>query len=294
MLKRLFDLIWCYTKPSLVLLLTALLFTPSPPAQAENRDKVPQFMPNIPTVTSSEPSIPVSNSVSDITQPVLQVDPLNSPHPIPWNWVIETYSEFSEKGSSGLGYYRSSSLVSPDGNYAAYSRIKMKAEPELFRSNVSSVMFLENLRTGDLKTITASSPLADNPFKDNEEADQPGAMAILMPVSWSQSGDRILARQFEGFFSTSDASDYAVVWDRQENHTSTISPNQIDYTNAVLLGWSKTNPEQVLFRAGPLGDEQWPIWSVAINGETAIASEDKPIVYGQRINQVWTGPQARW
>lgn len=227
----------------------------------------------------------------DMPQQNRSIDPLDSPHPVPWNWVMETYWELSSNGGSGLRYYRSPSLISPDGRYAAYSRIKLHSQTDLFRSQVTSVMFMENLQTGDLQTITASSPLADNPFDDNQAANIPGAISILIPVSWSENGDRILSRQFEGIFSTSEASDYAVIWNRDNNSTSTVAPEQVNYTNAVLLGWSETYPEQVLFRAGTLGDEEWPIWAVNIEGKTAIAGQDQPKVFGTVVNQIWTGPQ---
>jgi hypothetical protein len=246
------------------------------------------------TVPSSPSSLEVPEAVPDMNQPSVQIDPLDSPHPIPWNWVMATHAELSASASSGSRYYRSESLISPDGQYAAYSRIKMQSQPELYRSRVSSVMFLENLHTGDLHTITAASPLADNPLDTTEEGDMPGTIAILIPVSWSQSSDRILARQFEGMFSTSDASDYAVIWDRHQNRTNTISPNRVQYTNAVLLGWSPTNPDQVLFRAGNLGDERWPVWAVNLEGHTAIATDEEPIVFGKFVNHIWAGPQARW
>ena len=222
----------------------------------------------------------------------VQVDPLNSPHPVPWSWVLATHAEVSTNGYVSVQYYRSHSLISPDGQYAAYSRIRMKGQPELHRSRVTSVMFVENLQTGDLRTITASSPLADNPLTSSEEAYLPGTFSILIPISWSNSSDRILARQFEGLFGTSHASDYAVVWDCQQNYLSTIAPEEIDYTYAVLLGWSQNNPEQVLFRAGELGDENWSIWGVALNGQTALAVEEEPVVLGQVVNHVWAGPQA--
>jgi hypothetical protein len=152
-------------------------------------------------------------------------------------------------------------------------------------------MFVENLQTGDLRTITAFSPLADNPLVSNQDADMQGTIAVIIPVSWSKSSDRILGRQFEGVFSTSDASDYAVIWDRKQNRTSTIAPDRIQYSSAVLLGWSHTNPDQVLFRAGEMGDENPPVWAVDLNGQTALALEEEPIIYGQLVNQVWAGPQ---
>jgi hypothetical protein len=246
-------------------------------------------------VPSSLPSIEVPEEIApDMTELGVQIDPLDSPHPIPWNWVLATHGELSASERSETRYYRSQSLLSPDGQYAAYSRIQMQGQPELYRSRVTSVMFVENLQTGDLRTITPSSPLADNPLVSHEEADMEGTLAILIPVSWSKSSDRLLARQFEGLFSTSDASDYAVIWDRKQNRVSTIAPERIQYTSAVLLGWSKVRPDLVLFRAGEMGDERWPVWAVDVNGQTALAREDEPTVYGQVVNQIWAGPQASW
>jgi len=266
---------------------------PSLPAQAD-LGYVPRVT-NPSAVPFSQPSVEVTEEIApDMNELGVQIDPLDSPHPIPWSWVLASHAEISTSNSSGTRYYRSPSLVSPDGQYAAYSRIQMQGQPELYRSRVTSVMFVENLHTGDLRTITASSPLAGNPLVGNEEADLPGTISILIPVSWSKSGDRLLARQFEGLFSTSDASDYAVIWDRQQNLTSTITPGRIQYSSAVLLGWSQTNPNQVLFRAGEMGDERWPVWAVDLGGQTILAHQDQPIIYGQVVNQVWAGPQARW
>lgn len=256
---------------------------------------------NVPTVaspssvSSSQPERAASEEITpEMTQLGVQLDPLDSPHPIPWNWVLTTHAELSAKGNSGVRYYRSPSLVSPDNLYAAYSRIQMDGEQELYKSRVTSVMFLENLQTGDLQTITAISPLSDNPMAANEDAEMPGAISILMPISWSKLGDRLLARQFEGMFSTSDATDFAVVWDRKQNRTTTLAPERIEYNAAVLLGWSQTQPDQILFRAGEMGDEHPPVWAVALNNQTTLALEEETLIYGQFVNQVWAGPQARW
>lgn len=294
MFKRIFSLVgWFRKQPSQFLLAALLLMAQCLPAQADPVNVPIVASPS--SVPSSLPSIEVPEEIApDMTELGVQIDPLDSPHPIPWNWVLATHGELSASERSETRYYRSQSLLSPDGQYAAYSRIQMQGQPELYRSRVTSVMFVENLQTGDLRTITPSSPLADNPLVSHEEADMEGTLAILIPVSWSKSGDRLLARQFEGIFSTSDASDYAVIWERQQNRTNTLAPEQIEYSSAVLLGWSQTNPNQVLFRAGEMGDEHWPVWAVDLNGQTILAREDKPIVYGQVVNQVWAGPQARW
>jgi hypothetical protein len=220
------------------------------------------------------------------------LDPLNSPHPVPWNWVLANAAELAIGHNLSTRFYRSSSLISPDGQYAAYSRLQMQAEPEFYTNRVTSVMFLENLQTGDLRSIAPSSPLASNPFGGSEEAELPGTISILIPISWSESGDRLLARQFEGLFNTSEASDYAVIWNRRSGTTTTLAPDSIEYTNAILLGWSETQPNCILFQAGCLGDERWPLWRVAIDGKTILAEEDRPIACGQVLHPVWSGPQS--
>jgi len=247
------------------------------------------------SVLSSQSSAPVSEEITpEMTRSGLQLDPLDSPHPIPWNWVLTTHTEFSASGHSGVRYYRSPSLVSPDGLYAAYTRLQMDGEPELYKSRVTSVLFVENLQTGDLHTVTAASPLSDSPLTANEDAEMPGTISMLIPVSWSKLSDRLLSRQFEGLFCTGDASDFAVIWDRNQNRTTTLAPERIEYSYAVLLGWSQTQPDHVLFRAGEMGDEHPPVWAVGLNNQTTLAQEEEPMIYGQLVNQVWAGPQARW
>lgn len=221
------------------------------------------------------------------------LDPLNSPYPVPWNWVMTMLSENAAVRSPILRYYRSPSLLSPDGRYAAYSRIQMRIQPNFIQTQVASVLFLENLETGALQVLTASSPFADNPFIPSEATDHQGTIAIIIPVAWSERGDRVLAREFESLFGSDIASDYAVVWEQRHNQTYTLAPRQVDYSNAILLGWSRSAPDHVLFRAGHLGEEEWKLWAVDCQGQTRPAKEDDaPLVFGQLINNVWTGPQS--
>ncbi|MDX2099235.1 MAG: hypothetical protein SFW36_15765 [Leptolyngbyaceae cyanobacterium bins.59] len=229
-----------------------------------------------------------------MTQSHLQLDPLDSPHPIPWNWVLANLTPSESYSASGSRYYRTQSLLSPNGHYASYSRIQMQVHPEFLHSRVSSVLFIENLQTGDLQVITAASPLADNPFTATSETEKmvDGKVAILIPIAWSETSDRILAREFESLFGSGIASDYAVIWDRQMNRASTVAPTRIHYTNAVLLGWSQKYPDRVLFRAGMMGEEDWGLWTVDRTGQTNAAPEDRPIVFGQTVNSLWAGPQA--
>ncbi len=220
----------------------------------------------------------------------IQIDPLDSPYPIPWSWVQAT--QFATEVSPHLRYYRTQALVSPDGVYAAYSRIQMQVERDFTQSQVSSVLFIENLQTGDFQTIPIDAPFAENPFGSYMEAPPTGAIAIVIPVAWSARSDRLLAREFESVFGSGMGSDFAVVWDRSSGQVSTIAPGGISYTNAVLLGWSQTHPDRVLFRAGELGDPEWRVWSVDTVGHTNPAFEDHPIGFGQTMTHLWAGPQA--
>lgn len=220
------------------------------------------------------------------------LDPLNSPHPIPWNWVLATQTQASSARTPRLRYYRTQALQSPDGCYAAYSRLQMQVAAEFYQSRVSSTLFVENLESGDLHTLTATSPLADNLFHQIERVERWGTIAILIPVAWSAMGDRLLAREFESVFGSDIASDYAVVWDRAAQQTVTLAPTGISYTHAVLLGWSQCHPDRVLFRVGTLGEEDWHCWTVDMTGQTELAEADQPQAFGKMVSNVWMGPQA--
>ncbi|NEO83201.1 MAG: hypothetical protein F6J87_02910 [Spirulina sp. SIO3F2] len=252
----------------------------------------------IPSEVSWQDSTPALLMTLDLAEPTSHQDtvhdPLNSPHPVPWNWILETYETFKQSPHSEPRHYRSVSVVSPDGNYAAYSRIQMSTNADFSGSQVTSVMFLEDLQTGELQTVTASSPIAQTVAQPEKEY-QTGIFSILVPVSWSQNGERLLARQFEGLLSTSIASDYAVIWERATQQTCTCVPVGPDYSNALVLGWSTTHPDQVLFRAGAMGEEPWLLWRVnPADGATVLATGEQPIVFGQLQSNAWGGAQMSW
>lgn len=240
--------------------------------------------------SSTQPTQPPAADVA----PTPVADPLNSSHPIPWGWIVDMQSQSESLPAPEVRYYRSQSLVSPNGTHAAYSRIQMELSPEPTQHQVSSMLFLENLDTGDLQFVTASSPFVRNPNVPVSEYRQPGMIAILLPLTWTENGDRLLVRGFESRFGTDLASDYAVVWDQATNVMQAIVPRNIQYSNAVLLGWSQTNPGQVLFRAGDLGDESWPMLAVDFNGQAIASAQDEPLVYGQLTDTDWNGPQASY
>ncbi|MBI4780358.1 MAG: hypothetical protein HY785_03445 [Oscillatoriophycideae cyanobacterium NC_groundwater_1537_Pr4_S-0.65um_50_18] len=231
-----------------------------------------------------------------ISQPA-QRDPLGSPHPVPWGWVMSMLSEGRSVSTPLTRFYRSQSLLSPDGQYAAYSRIQMKLSSDSTRSRISSILFVENLKTGSLQNVAASSPFADNPFahcpwaEEITETDQPGMIAMLIPVAWSETGDRLLAREFESFFGSDIASDFGVVWEQRSNQVHTLTPSEVSYSNAILLGWSQSYPDRVLFQAGMMGDGNWPLYAVDNAGQTLLATGDRPLTFGRMVNSIWAGPQ---
>lgn len=222
----------------------------------------------------------------------VQLDPLGSPHPVPWSWVASTLSEGQSPATPRVRYYRSPSLVSPDGLYAAYSRMQMQLSTEFTQSRVTSILLLENLQTGDLQTILASSPFADNPFATATLSDRSGTIAMLIPVAWSETGDRLLIREFESLFGTSLATDFAVIWEQSTNATHTVAPTQLNYTNAILLGWSQAHPDRALFRAGIMGEENWSLYTVDKSCNTVRVADDRPLTFGRVVNSVWAGPQS--
>lgn len=217
-----------------------------------------------------------------------QLDPLNSPFPIPWNWVLATQHETLSAPTTQ--YYRSQSLCSPDGVYAAYSRIQSQLQPQFTESRISSVLFVEQLQAGGLQTITAQSPLAET-FQPYGEDTPPGAIAIAIPVAWSADSQRVLAREFESLFGTDLASDYALVWEREQGRSWTVAPTGIQYSHAVLLGWSQRYPAQVLFRVYPMDAEPMVV-RVDREGYTSAAGDDLAQAHGNPVNHIWAGPQA--
>jgi hypothetical protein len=234
-----------------------------------------------------------------------QIDPIGSPHPIPWKWITATQETIGSKGSSGVRYYRSLPVVSPDGKYAVYSRVQLEVKPEMYNSRVTSVLFVQDMQTNKLWVMASTAPVSDPLLAVNavlpeqEQIDTNGSIGVLVPVSWSEKGDRFLARKFKGIFNTGDATDHAVIWDRQKNQANIVAPAQEENEHekiAILLGWSKSQPDHVLFRAGEMGEENWPLVKVANDGKTVptTTDADQPITFGKKVTEVWAGPQVAY
>ncbi|MBE8968576.1 hypothetical protein IQ277_20835 [Nostocales cyanobacterium LEGE 12452] len=265
------------------------------------------------TATQVAPAIRKSQSTTTTEIPVVetanesqaeQIDPIGSPHPIPWKWITATQEAIAANGGSGVRHYRSVPVISPDGKYAVYSRVQLEVKPQMYNSRVTSMMFVQDMHTKKLWVMASTTPVSDPLLKvkavkgeSSEENDPSGKIGVLVPVSWSEKGDRFLARKFEGIFNTGDSTDSAVIWDRQKNHANTVTPvSEEEHEKiAVLLGWSKSQPEHVLFRAGELGEENWPLMQVANDGKTITTTDnDRPITFGKKVTEIWAGPQVAY
>ena len=251
----------------------------------------------ISTVTPKNGEIPVSERPNE--SEMAQTDPIGSPHPIPWQWILATQEAIGAKGGSGVRYYRSIPVISPDGKYAIYSRVQMEVKPEMHNSRVNSVLFVEDRQTKRLRVMTSTSVVIDPLLKRqailSAQGDNDGKIGVLVPVSWSEKSDRFLARKFVAIFNTADATDQAVIWNRQQDNLNVLSPvqSQDDHEKiAILLGWSKKQPNNVLFRAGELGEENWPLLQVANDGRTVdISAEgDQAVTFGEK-GSIWADPQ---
>ena len=251
----------------------------------------------ISTVTPKNGEIPVSERPNE--SEMAQTDPIGSPHPIPWQWILATQEAIGAKGGSGVRYYRSIPVISPDGKYAIYSRVQMEVKPEMHNSRVNSVLFVEDRQTKRLRVMTSTSVVIDPLLKRqailSAQGDNDGKIGVLVPVSWSEKSDRFLARKFVAIFNTADATDQAVIWNRQQDNLNVLSPvqSQDDHEKiAILLGWSKKQPNNVLFRAGELGEENWPLLQVANDGRTVdISAEgDQAVTFGEK-GSTWADPQ---
>ncbi|MEM7579923.1 MAG: hypothetical protein AAF316_08720 [Cyanobacteria bacterium P01_A01_bin.80] len=232
---------------------------------------------------------------------LLQQDPIGSPHAIPWKWITATQEAVSANGGSGIRYYRSVPVTSPDGRYSIYSRVKLEAKPQMHKSRVSSVLFVEDRKTNNLKVVASTSalidPLLEAKKMQGKNSQLPGKIGVLVPIGWSENGERFLARKFEGLFNTAHASDQALIWNRQKNHANTVAPSQKNhqYDIAILLGWSKNAPDNVVFRTGEMGQETWPTITVANDGKTVATPEvDQPTSFGRKVNDIWAGPQVAY
>lgn len=136
------------------------------------------YLKNVPQIVPIEEQVSIPNGVP--------ADPMNSPHPIPWKWIVMTQEAIGGHGRSGVRQYRSAPLVSPDGRYAVYSRVQLEVEPEMHNSQVSSLLFIEDRQTKKLNILAKTSDTLDmlsNNGKPTAQTNNQGKIGILVPVS---------------------------------------------------------------------------------------------------------------
>jgi hypothetical protein len=215
-----------------------------------------------------------------------ELDPLGSAYPVPWESLLQLHAQAQHENAQQTLAVRSPDLRSPDGRYIAYSRIQLESEPDFLASRAQSVLFLEDAHTRDLQTVIPRSPISQQLLAQSANPNQQGrnhlqgAVSMLVPVAWSSCGDLLLSRVFEAILSSEVLSDYGVVWDAKSRRVYTLSPTRVPHSHTILLGWSQSHPQQVLFKAGVLGDPDWPIWRVDLQGRTVADIEPSKVSLG--------------
>ena len=121
---------------------------------AKSLRETPRQLPAILT-----PETPVLEEFDEAE--MAQIDPIGSPHPIPWKWILATQEAIAANGGSGVRHYRSVPVTSPDGRYIVYSRVQLEVRPEMYNSKVTSVMFVEDTQTNRLRVMASTAPLSD-------------------------------------------------------------------------------------------------------------------------------------
>lgn len=222
----------------------------------------------------STPQLPLAN------RPAQPADPIASPYPLPWGWVESNQAEVTRNGRPAVRTFESDKVLSPDGEYVAYSQIQMQTQPQFADTQIQSTLLIQHRSTGQTEKISLPMSITRDP---QNPRDLSGTIGILWPVGWSQSGDRLLVRNFEALMGSDVASDSAVIWHRQSKRIATVLPQNTDFDTAVLLGWSSTHPNQLLFRTSILGDKQENLLSVDERGLTIASPGDRPLIFGKRL-----------
>ncbi|WP_404784127.1 hypothetical protein [Altericista sp. CCNU0014] len=213
---------------------------------------------------------------------VSRKDPLNSAYPIPWDSIWAHQHQASQAGQTVTKRYLSAALLSPDGQTKVHSEIQLHLNPEMTDSYISSQLVISDPRGTVLQSIPSTFHLGDGPVKETA-ARQDGTLSILMPAAWSKDGQQLLARQFEAVFGSDVSSDYALVWNRRNQQARIVAPTPLSYDTAVLLGWSHSNPDQILFETSTLGESKTTTLAVSHDGTTIASPSDRPLPIGQRV-----------
>jgi hypothetical protein len=218
----------------------------------------------------------------NVSAPAQTQDPLNSAYPIPWAAIWENQTKATQTGKVLTLRYLSGKVTSPDGQQQAHSEINLQLSPELTQSYVSSKLIIADAKGKVLQRIPSTLHLGDGKVKETT-AIPVGTLSILVPATWSQDGQQLLARQFEAVLGSDVSSDYALVWNRKTQMVKTVTPTPQNYDTAILLGWSPRNPDRVLFRTTVLGEQQTNLVAVTHDGTTIAFEGNQPLPMEDRM-----------
>jgi|GEM_PF-3293578 len=208
-------------------------------------------------------------------------DPLQSPFPLPWAWIEQGHAAALKANAPRTYTQQTARYVSPDGRYVAQATLHFQAAPQAFQQRLVSTLEITDRHTGDRQRIESVQEVPPEFLAEVPRGQ--GLIAVLVPVGWSQTGNRLLVRQFMGLFASDLVSDAAWIWQPDRGHVATVYPTAADYDVATLLGWSDTHPEQVLFQTQVLGEPQAMVWAVDSQGSSQLAQGDRPAVYGTTL-----------
>ncbi len=232
-----------------------------------------------PPLTLAQPD--VRPRPADQARSVVPADPLQSPFPLPWHWIEEGHQAAVKARQRRSYQQQTAQYVSPDGRYVAQATLYFEAAPESFQQRLVSTLEIVDVQTGDRQRIESLQEVPREFLADVPTGQ--GLIAVLVPVGWSQTDNRLLVRQFMGLFASDLASDAAWIWQPGRGHVATVYPTDTDYDFATLLGWSDTHPDQVLFQTQVMGEPQAMVWAVDTQGSTQLAQDDRPTVYGTTL-----------
>lgn len=233
-----------------------------------------------PVMAQNQPTTVMESLSTDSSQP--QTDPLDSPFPLPWAWIVQQQQLAAASQQSQTYAQKTATFISPDGLYQAQAELIFQADPEFARNQLTSTLTITNTQTQAVQQWQSTS-LIDPELRQDLPPDAAGLIAVLWPVGWSASGEELLIRHFQGLFSTDFASDVAVIWSRPQQTLTAVWPQSVEYDHATLLGWSQAQPDQVLFRTATMGEAKTQVWAVNPKQEMLARPQDRPQVYGQTL-----------
>lgn len=232
-------------------------------------------------LTLAQPQVPLPIKEQALQTVPVATDPLQSPFPLPWAWIEQGHQAAVRAKKPLLYRQQTNRYISPDGRYVAQATLHFKAAPQAFQQQLVSTLEIIDQHTGNRQRIDSRHQIPANFLA--EVPNGQGLIAVLVPVGWSKTGNRLLVRQFMGIFASDLATDAAWIWQPERGHVATVYPTAADYDFATLLGWSHRHPDQVLFQTQVMGEPQAMVWAVDTQGTTQVAQGDRPAVYGTTL-----------